>query len=502
MSSTGIIVAHSPTIASQGAHFRLLLSPSQAKAPENPRWLSHAKHLPSTAGVVDAGVPNDTTVAQESTLAKVDSGMSTTGTVSKSPPSIPLPDSPNYATSLAPPSPVRGQDPTFLTPNEQSRSSFEETGSHSGQPTSDKDLGRFSFLSLPFLRSESKLLAQAERKSTNRSQITLASARLPPVARNAGKKSRESKTFAIRSLRKGSTEKRVKESAMLVRSLIVCDSNLSPGAKPVKTSSIAKSTVRRMHSHLSKPKSASKVIAHLKYLSPQSLDHPVNPHVPLRAVCLDRYFSKLGSLFAAPNMGFGAPATASGVFAGAVPTAGAVLEGIHEITPQLLALGYATGKVIMPNHKDVIVPTDRVSVLTYWWGFEVYLLTAVSVLNEGVREILPFIRYLAQFVQMEWHSIHATDEGKGVVCCATWIMPIALVPRAWDFADLPQPSEQIQSNASHTPIAATNTNTPIAACLSTTLATPKASTDAVPRVSSAFSEISCDEDEVRPVISS
>lgn len=43
----GIIVAHSPTIASQGAHFRLLLSPSQAKAPENPRWLSHAKHLPS-----------------------------------------------------------------------------------------------------------------------------------------------------------------------------------------------------------------------------------------------------------------------------------------------------------------------------------------------------------------------------------------------------------------------------------------------------------------------
>ncbi|KAI6000557.1 hypothetical protein EDD15DRAFT_2362056 [Pisolithus albus] len=510
-----------------------------------------------TAGVVDAGVPNDTTVAQESTLARVESGKSTTGTVSKSvyspsaraslkgsnapdapvePRSIPLPDSANYATSLAPPFPVHGQDTTFLTPSEQSRSSFEETGSHSGQPTSDKNLGRFSFLSLPFLRSESKLLAQAERKSANRSQITLASARLPSVARNAGKKSRESKTFAIRSLRKGSTEKRVKESAMLVRLLIVCDSNLSPGAKSVKTSSVAKNAVRRMHSHLSKPKSASKVIAHLKYPSPQASDHPVNSHVPLRAVCLDvtdneaheQYFSKLGSvasasvtavsdalrdvhivhLFAAPNMGFGAPATSPGVFAGA-----------------LLALGYATGKAIMPNHKGVIVPTDRVSVLTYWWGFEVCLppstlayiqsaatpgsalldlLTAVSVLNEGVREILPFIRYLAQFVQMEWHSIHATDEGRGVraVLNMPRIMPIALVPRAWDFADLPQPSEQTQSNASHTPIATTNTNTPIAACLSTTLATPKASTDAVPRVSSAFSEISCDEDEVRPVISS
>ncbi|KAI6125785.1 hypothetical protein EV401DRAFT_1806457, partial [Pisolithus croceorrhizus] len=291
--------------------------------------------------------------------------------------------------------------------------------------------------------------------------------------------------------RKASTEKRVKESAMLVRSLIVGDCNSSVGAKPAKRSSTAKSAVRRVHSHLSKPKSASKVIAHLKCLPPQSTDQPVNPNIPLRAVCLDvtddeaheRYFSKLGSvasasvaavsdalrdvhivhLFAAPNMGFGAPATASGVFAGAVPTAGTVLEGIQEITPQLLALGYATGKAIMPNHKGVIVPTDRVSVLTYWWGFELCLpsptlayiqsaatpgsalldlLTAISVLNEGVREILPFIRYLAQFVQMEWHSIQAADEGNGVVCCATWIMPIALVPRAWDFTDPPQPVEQ------------------------------------------------------------
>ncbi|KAI6113244.1 hypothetical protein EDD16DRAFT_1160152 [Pisolithus croceorrhizus] len=525
-----------------------------------------------TTGAVGAGAPNDTTVAQESTLAKVESGTSTAGTVSKSvysptaraslkgsnapdalvePRSVPLPDSPNYATSLAPPSPVHGQDPTFLTPNEQLGSSFEEASNHSGQPTSDKDLGRFSFLSLPFLRSESKLPAQSEHKSTNRSQVTLASARLPSVARNAGKKSRENKTFAIRSLRKASTEKRVKESAMLVRSLIVGDCNSSLGAKLAKTSSTAKNAVRRVHSHLSKPKSASKVIAHLKCLPPQSADHPVNPNVPLRAVCLDvtddeareRYFSKLGSvasasvaavsdalrdvhivhLLAAPNMGFGAPATASGVFAGAVPTAGAVLEGIQEITPQLLALGYATGKAIMPNHKGVIVPTDRVSVLTYWWGFELCLpsptlayiqsaatpgsalldlLTAISVLNEGVREILPFIRYLAQFVQIEWHSIHAADEGKGVVCCATWIMPIALVPRAWDFTDPPQPVEQIQSNATHSPIVAATTNTPIAARLSTTLGSPKASTDAVPRVSSAFSEVSCDEDEVRPAISS
>ncbi|KAI6121587.1 hypothetical protein F5141DRAFT_1211245 [Pisolithus sp. B1] len=274
-----------------------------------------------TTGAVGAGVPNDTTVAQESTLAKVESGTSTAGTVSKSSLFLTLQI---MLLRWHLPSPVHGQDPTFLTPNEQLGSSFEEASNHSGQPTSDKDLGRFSFLSLPFLRSESKLPAQSEHKSTNRSQSY-------PRIRLAG------------------TEKRVKESAMLVRSIIVGDCNSSLGAKPVKTSSTAKSAVRRVHSHLSKPKSASKV-------------------------CLDvtddeaheRYFSKLGSvasasvaavsdalrdvhivhLLAAPNMGFGAPATASGVFAGAVPTAGAVLEGIQEITPQLLALGYATGKAI------------------------------------------------------------------------------------------------------------------------------------------------------------
>ncbi|KAI6157676.1 hypothetical protein BKA82DRAFT_4060017 [Pisolithus tinctorius] len=527
-----------------------------------------------TAGVNE---PTVVQVKQESRLVKVESEASTLGTLSKSfhsptahaspsetnaPDSMVergsthFPDSPNPATSLALPSPVHGQDGTLLTPNEQLGSCIEETASHCGQPTSVKELGRFSFLSLPFLRSESKLSAQSEHKSTTHSQVTFARAvRAPSVARNAGKKSRESRTFAIRSLRKASTEKRVKESAVLVRSLIVGDCNLSPGAKPLKTSSSTKTAVRRVHSHLSKPKSASKVIAHLRCLPPQSTDDSMDPHVPLHAVCLDvtddeaheRYFSKLGSvasasvvavsdalrdvhvldLLAAPNMGFGASATAPGVFAGAVPTAGAVLEGIQEITPQLLALGYATGKAVMPNHKGVTVPTDRISVLTYWWGFEVCLppptlahiqsaaapssavldlLTAISVLNEGVREILPFIRYFAQFVQMEWHSIRAADEGNGVVCCATWIMPVALVPRAWDFADPPQPCEQVQSNDTHSPtVTAANTSTPIMARLSTTAATPKASTDAVPgltRVSSAFSEVTYDEDEARPVISS
>ena len=92
------------------------------------------------------------------------------------------------------------------------------------------------------------------------------------------------------------------------------------------------------------------------------------------------------------------------------------------------------------------------SVITYWWGLEItmppptikYLanaksishavvnfLTALSVMYNGVREILPFIRYISQFIDFEWSAIKAQDKGKGVVCAATWLMPAAMVPRPW-----------------------------------------------------------------------
>jgi hypothetical protein len=95
---------------------------------------------------------------------------------------------------------------------------------------------------------------------------------------------------------------------------------------------------------------------------------------------------------------------------------------------------------------------------TDWWGLEVVLpppslaylshapsvahaiinfLTAMSIANNGVAEILPFVRYISQYVDFEYNSIKQVDEGKGVVCAATWIMPAAMVPRAWDFADPP-----------------------------------------------------------------
>jgi hypothetical protein len=42
--------------------------------------------------------------------------------------------------------------------------------------------------------------------------------------------------------------------------------------------------------------------------------------------------------------------------------------------------------------------------------------------NNGVREILPFIRYIAQFIDFEFNAIKGQDKGDGVVCAATWYL--------------------------------------------------------------------------------
>lgn len=48
------------------------------------------------------------------------------------------------------------------------------------------------------------------------------------------------------------------------------------------------------------------------------------------------------------------------------------------------------------------------------------VLTALAVLNEGAREILPFVRYISSFIDTEFNMIKREDRGKGVVCAATW----------------------------------------------------------------------------------
>ena len=73
---------------------------------------------------------------------------------------------------------------------------------------------------------------------------------------------------------------------------------------------------------------------------------------------------KLVTLVTAPDLGFGQPPDSPGLLAGSVPSVQAFAEGLQEMTGQLMALGFATSKVVFPNHTGVYPPTDRMSVLT------------------------------------------------------------------------------------------------------------------------------------------
>ncbi|KAK7045570.1 hypothetical protein VNI00_007402 [Paramarasmius palmivorus] len=304
------------------------------------------------------------------------------------------------------------------------------------------------------------------------------------------------------------SEKRAEESALLVRTLIVGPSKASPSVSAIT----AKPQMSKLKSQLLKPKSANKVINHLRNLPVADDVHPEHTHPrgkgcsPIHAVCLehtdveehDMHFAKLSSsskdeasasestfgiaqfasapvdkltellsevrvvdFIATPDFGLGQPGDGKGILAGAVPTAETVLNGIQQITPQLMALGYATGQAIFPDHAGIYPPTDRMSVLTYWWGLEILLppssiaylnsvhsisgtvvnfLSALAMIHNGVREILPFVRYIAQFIDFEFNNIKGQDKGKGVICAATWVMPAALVPRPWDFPPPPPAS--------------------------------------------------------------
>jgi hypothetical protein len=216
-----------------------------------------------------------------------------------------------------------------------------------------------------------------------------------------------------RAIRSGSgspskSEKRAKESAEIVRALIIGPNSISPASK--KSKPLSKAQLDKVKSELAKPKSANKVISQLRNLdlitsaSSPLLVAPIpgqpptkgKARGPIHAVCLDEtdedvekhHFARLKpdahsetvDLFVAESVvtanidsvnsllgnlhivdlvgsdfGFGQPATGQGILAGAVPTAETVLTGIKLITPQLMSLGYVTGQAILPDHKGKFI---------------------------------------------------------------------------------------------------------------------------------------------------
>lgn len=53
-------------------------------------------------------------------------------------------------------------------------------------------------------------------------------------------------------------------------------------------------------------------------------------------------------------VGLGQPGDGPGMLSGTLPTAECVIEGVERITPELMALGFATGKAILPDHSGTL----------------------------------------------------------------------------------------------------------------------------------------------------
>jgi hypothetical protein len=221
-----------------------------------------------------------------------------------------------------------------------------------------------------------------------------------------------------RIVRGSSADKKAKESAAIVRSLIIGPTGIS--LPQTKAKAVSKPKAEKVRSQLLKPKSANLVIAQLRALpasneplasSNANGEVTLGPAAPIHAVCLrltdseaeKEHFSavagpksvygasvaelttmfgqmELVNLLTEPNLGLGEPGDQSGLFSGAVPTAKTILDGIEQLTPQLMGLGYATGKVFLPDHAGIHPPTDRVSILTCRSHFR---MTALSLADSG-----------------------------------------------------------------------------------------------------------------------
>ncbi|KAK7465306.1 hypothetical protein VKT23_005285 [Stygiomarasmius scandens] len=50
-----------------------------------------------------------------------------------------------------------------------------------------------------------------------------------------------------------------------------------------------------------------------------------------------------------------------------------------------------------------------------------------------LRRVSPYLGYVGAFVAWSWEKVQTSDSGNGVVLTATWLLPIAILPSAWDF---------------------------------------------------------------------
>ncbi|THV06519.1 hypothetical protein K435DRAFT_773211 [Dendrothele bispora CBS 962.96] len=58
-----------------------------------------------------------------------------------------------------------------------------------------------------------------------------------------------------------------------------------------------------------------------------------------------------------------------------------------------------------------------------------------------LRRVSPYLGYVGAFIAWSWEKVQRSDTGNGVVLTATWLLPIAILPSAWDFEVHGKPKE-------------------------------------------------------------
>ena len=128
-----------------------------------------------------------------------------------------------------------------------------------------------------------------------------------------------------------------------------------------------------------------------------------------------------------------------------------VVQSRPVVTSGAISASVASPTTILTTTTIPSIPFDRLSVVTYWWGFDIFIPSpeaqkflaldaTVQQIADGIGivaqgpfiALLPFIRLIAGWFRMNSEQIRRSDRGNGVVCSAVWACPVMLIVRSWD----------------------------------------------------------------------
>lgn len=113
----------------------------------------------------------------------------------------------------------------------------------------------------------------------------------------------------------------------------------------------------------------------------------------------------------------------------------------------------ANGSVIVKTIDKLLVfhpPLHQISAYIFWWGYEIYVpnqymgrldqaqnvsnafLGLLQVVAGNVGALHPYFGIISAWVGLQFTIIKSQNTGHGVVLAATWVLPIAIIPRPWD----------------------------------------------------------------------